>query len=56
MKPELPSEQKSQEDKPKETPVRPGASTTQTFRARFRKFLSYFAGDMAPFGKWMEST
>ncbi|CAG07855.1 unnamed protein product [Tetraodon nigroviridis] len=55
MKPELPAQQRSQEDQPKESPVRPDASAAQTFRARFRKFLSYFAGDMAPFGKWMES-
>uniref|UniRef100_H3DD79 Solute carrier family 14 member 2 n=1 Tax=Tetraodon nigroviridis TaxID=99883 RepID=H3DD79_TETNG len=48
MKPELPAQQRSQEDQPKESPA------AQTFRARFRKFLSYFAGDMAPFGKWME--
>uniref|UniRef100_H3DD80 Solute carrier family 14 member 2 n=1 Tax=Tetraodon nigroviridis TaxID=99883 RepID=H3DD80_TETNG len=54
MKPELPAQQRSQEDQPKESPVRPDASAAQTFRARFRKFLSYFAGDMAPFGKWME--
>lgn len=56
MKPEVPTVQKSQEDKPKESPVGPDASAMQTFRARFRKFLSYFAGDMAPFAKWMEST
>uniref|UniRef100_A0A674N123 Solute carrier family 14 member 2 n=1 Tax=Takifugu rubripes TaxID=31033 RepID=A0A674N123_TAKRU len=45
---ELPTEQ---EDKPEEGS---GGPATQTSRARFRKFLSYFAGDMAPFGKWME--
>lgn len=52
MKSELPTEQ----DKPEENPVRSDGPATQTCRARFRKFLSYFAGDMAPFGKWMEST
>lgn len=49
MKSELPTEQ---EDKPE---VRSDSPATQTSRARFRKFLSYFAGDMAPLGKWMES-
>lgn len=55
MKPELPSEQKPQEDKAKESPVSPGASAAQRCRARLQKFTTYFAGDMAPFGKWMES-
>lgn len=55
MKPELPSEQKSQEEKAKQSPATPEASAVQTCRARLRKFTSYFAGDMAPFGKWMES-
>lgn len=53
MKSELPTDQ---EDKPEENPVRSDSPTMQTSRARFRKFLSYFAGDMAPLGKWMEST
>lgn len=53
MKSKLPSEQ---EEKPEENPVRSDGRTAQTSRDRFRKFISYFAGDMAPFGKWMEST
>lgn len=52
MKSELPTEQ---EDKPEENPESSDASAAQKSRARFRKFLSYIAGDMAPFGKWMES-
>lgn len=52
MKSELPIEQ---EDKPEENPVRSDASAVPKSRARFQKFLSYMAGDMAPFGKWMES-
>lgn len=56
MKPELPTDQKSQEDKSKENPASSHASAAQMSRACFRKFLSYFAGDMAPFAKWMKST
>lgn len=54
MKPKMPTEQSSQEE-PKETAVKPDASTARTLRVCFQKFLSYFAGDMAPLGKWMES-
>lgn len=52
MKSELPPEQ---EDKPEDNPARSEASAAQKSRTRFRKFLSYFSGDMAPFAKWMES-
>lgn len=55
--PDPPSEHdKSQEDTKEKDPVQSaGPTALQKARARFLKGVSYFAGDMPVFAKWMES-
>lgn len=53
--PELPPEHdSSHEDKKEKDPVQPGPTKLKRARARFLKGVSYFAGDMEVFAKWME--
>lgn len=55
--PDLQSEHDSSQDQTKEKePVHPaGPTALQRAKTRFLKGVSYFSGDMKPFGQWMES-
>ena len=54
--PDLPSvHDSSQENKKEKEAAQPKATRRQRSKACFLKGVSYFAGDMEPLAKWMES-
>lgn len=46
---------KTPEDGKEGSPMKQRTKTLRGSRACLLKVVSYFAGDMQPFGKWMES-
>lgn len=50
-----PENNKTLKDGKEGSPVKQKNKTLQRSRACLLKTVSYFAGDMQPFGKWMES-